>query len=108
MHCPQILPCSFRSVSYLLSFLICHSKVHRSVPGPGEVRESIETKMNKRKTCLTQRGLHQWDAMAWELVSPSPVTSIKQSLDAKWSKILHKELDITLTLLLKGTKYFFF
>lgn len=66
--------------------------------------EGIEFQSNKRKQCLTKRDLHQWNAVACEVVSSSPVDIIKQSLDAILSGTPHKELDITLTLLLNKTK----
>lgn len=44
--------------------------------------------------------------MPCEGASPSPVDIIRKSLDALLSGILHKELDINLTSLLKKMKCF--
>lgn len=52
-----------------------------------------------------QKRSNQWNVLPYEVVSLSSVITIKQSLDALLLGTLHKEPDITVTLLLKGTKY---
>lgn len=57
------------------------------------------------KEMCNQKRSNQWNVLPCEVVSLSSVITIKQSLDALLLGTLHKEPDITVTLLLKGTKY---
>lgn len=105
MHCPQISTSSFHSVSYQLSFLICHFREHRY--GGGRSYGGYRDQLNKRKECLTKKRSSSVECYALE--GSEPITSEYNQTEPGCLIVrdTHRELYITLTLLLNKSKFNF-